>query len=351
MQSGTKQRAIVFLLAVTFAPGVVRAQAPQSSQRSTSVPAAVYSRLFREVVNFGAKADRLEAQGRSDASVRHHHQIWLRLTAGQEAELKQVAADWARQNASLDVQASAARSTLQRLRRESSSAVVASQERGLAAIAAQQVALAQSQRGALAKAFGPGAFAYFESVLRRYSVTPDSATSVSVRPLAACPNCQELPDGEETSPNSPNWIWDGVNFGGFYLVAVDGGSEWADHNVYEDVGNANDLCFTMFENTPFAGATIGTGAGDYQAEAALNADGAYADRIGVTGGQGLYWLAWYETATAAYSTLCGYTATQVMSIDGFCFGPAQDYKTNSLSFAIINGYSFESNRDGVPIGH
>jgi len=192
-----EQRAIMFLLAVASVPGVVRAQSPQSGQRSVSVPAAVYSRLFRQVVNFEAKADRLAAQGRSDTSVRHHHQIWLGLTTKQEAELKQVAADWARQNAPLDVLASSARSTLQRLRRESPG-TVPSQEAGLAAIAAQQVALAQSGRDALANALGPGRFAYFESVLRRYASTAVRDTASPMDSLDCAAPCQ-WPTGESSS--------------------------------------------------------------------------------------------------------------------------------------------------------
>jgi hypothetical protein len=147
MRIRVEKRAIMFLMAVASAPWIVQAQAPGSGERTAQFPAAIYSRLFREVVNFEARADRLAARGQSDAAVRHHHQLWLGLTSEQEAELKRVAADWASQNAPLDAQAGYARTALQRLRRESPSVAAAAQEQGLAAIAAQQVALVQSEKG------------------------------------------------------------------------------------------------------------------------------------------------------------------------------------------------------------
>jgi hypothetical protein len=132
-----EQRTIMFLLAGSFVPGIVQAQAPGPGGRSAQFPAAIYSRLFREVVNFEAKADRLAARGQSDAAIRHHHQLWLGLTPEQEAELKRVAADWARQDAPLDTQAGYTRTVLRGPQRESPSPDVAAQEQGLAAISGQ----------------------------------------------------------------------------------------------------------------------------------------------------------------------------------------------------------------------
>jgi hypothetical protein len=162
----------MFLLAVSLVPGKVQAQAWASAGRSTQVPAAVYSRLFREVVDLQARADRLAANGQPSASIRHR-QLRLGLTSEQETQLKQVATDWAQQCAPLDVEAASARTELQRLRRESSGAAVAAQAADLRGIAALQVALAQSGRDALAGAFGSEAFASFESALKGYRPHPD----------------------------------------------------------------------------------------------------------------------------------------------------------------------------------
>jgi hypothetical protein len=150
MGIGIYRGAIVFLVTFAFAPGTGIAQSPAPVGRSTRVPAAIYSRLFREVVDLEARADRLAANGQPDAALRHHHQLWLELTAEQERQLKQVAMSWARQNAPLDVQAGDARGSLERLRSEPAGPAAGAQDAGLRAIAGQQVALVESARQALA---------------------------------------------------------------------------------------------------------------------------------------------------------------------------------------------------------
>jgi hypothetical protein len=88
MYKGVGYRVIMFL-AVAASPGKAQVAAP-----SAQVPVGVYERLFREVVSNETRADRLSAKGEPDASIRHHHQLWLGLTSDQESLLKQVASDW-----------------------------------------------------------------------------------------------------------------------------------------------------------------------------------------------------------------------------------------------------------------
>ena len=326
MQSGTKQRAIVFLLAVAFASGVVRAQAPRGGERSTSVPAAVYSRLFREVVNFEAKADRLAAQGRSDAAVRHHHQIWLGLATEQEAELKQVAADWARQNASLDVQASSARSTLQRLRRESSGAVP-SQEVGLAAIAAQEVALAQSARDSLASAFGLGRFAYFESVLRRYASTAVQSTASPRDSLDCAAPCQ-WPTGESSSYVDAEDCHPGGYCAAFKATLSPAAATTSDgvrlsaYNARQVTENANmtpDTCyFTGSKYLQINASTI-------TKTADVGYDGAYFDYVGNPDSGWVNYYQWAMYIGQAPYDICGQGAAQTIQINGCTTEPPQTY--------------------------
>jgi hypothetical protein len=250
MDMRVAQRAIVFLLAAIVAPGIIRAQAQGSGQRSTQVPAAVYSRLFREVVNSEAQADRLVARGQSDAAVRHHHQIWLGLSSDQEAKLKQVAADWSSQNAPLDAQASYERKALQELRGARSTADVAAQTQELAAIAAQQVALVRSARKSLATGFGPARYAYFESLVRRFAA-PKAPTAPRPRDCAepACP----APGGETSQlDTTDNWTYfsDGscCRTGGEYEGVLDAtpSANFTGRWVDEDFGGADDGCYPLF---------------------------------------------------------------------------------------------------------
>jgi hypothetical protein len=235
-------------LAVTFVPGIAQAQAPGLGERAAQFPVAIYSRLFREVVNLDARADRLAARGESDAAVRHHHKLWLGLTPEQEAELKQAAADWTRQNAPLETQAGYARAILRRLRQESPKAAVAAQEQGLAAITAQQIALTQSARSSLANTFGPAQFAYFESTLRRYAV---SEAAVPLRPMENCDQVCPLPTGEKSylipGVPPPNGYLGGV----FSAQLAPNDVNFNGLQVYESFPDTNnDECFARY---PLAG--------------------------------------------------------------------------------------------------
>jgi hypothetical protein len=200
------------------------------------------------VVNLEATADRLAARGGSDAAVRRHHRLWLGLTSEQAAQLKQVATDWARQNASLDIQAGSARLALQRARRESPSAAVTPEEQQLGAIAAQQIALVRSARATLASAFGPAGFAYFESILRRYAVSRVAAP----QPLAACAQQCVFPTGESSQLDATDdWATDfgtGPRTGGEYegVLNVPGGANLAGRSVDEGWGPTSDGCFASY---------------------------------------------------------------------------------------------------------
>ena len=152
---GVNRGLAMLVLALAFAPGRVAAQASASSGRSTQVPAAVYERLFREVVNSEARADRLAAKGEPTAPAGGRYRLALSLTPGQETKLEQVAADWSRENASLETQAGQAREALRGLRPDSPTATTAAQRAVLMKVVAQQVALAQSGREMLAETLAP----------------------------------------------------------------------------------------------------------------------------------------------------------------------------------------------------
>lgn len=154
----------MLVLALAAAPGRVQAQASTSARRSTQIPAAVYERLFREVVNAEATADRLAAKGEPTAPAGGRYRLALGLTPAQETKLEQVAADWSSKNASLETQAGTAREALRGLQRDSPTATIAAQRAVLMKAVAQQVALAQLARETLAGDLGSDAFASSKTI-------------------------------------------------------------------------------------------------------------------------------------------------------------------------------------------
>jgi hypothetical protein len=162
----------MLVLTLAFAPDRVHAQASTSASRSTQIPAAVYARLFREVLNAEAKADRLAPKGEPTAPAGGRYRLALSLTPDQETKLEEVAADWSHEDASLETQAGTARQALRGLPPDSPTATIAAQRAVLMKVVAQQVALAQSARETLAGDLGSDAFASFENHLRAYAPRP-----------------------------------------------------------------------------------------------------------------------------------------------------------------------------------
>jgi hypothetical protein len=327
----------MFLLAVSFATGKMQAQAPRSGGGPAQIPPAVYSRLFREVVNMEARADRLASDGQPDASVRHYHQLWLGLAPDQESELKQVAAGWSRQNAPLATQAASARNELRRLQHESSGASPDSERSALAATASQQLALVQSARGSLADVFGPARMAYFESILRRYAVSKISKAPLPRENCAAdCP----MPTGE----NAPGTWWDdGGVVGAYFIVQLVGpaGASFTGRAVQEVLGQEADGCHATYPGAglplvpkPTPGVWV---VSDYNI--LQNTDGIELGTYWANGYTAYMWallVASGQPQNLPYTT-CAISNTQQMQIDSNCNleAPAwASYTTNNLQWTI-----------------
>jgi len=242
-------------VSLSIAVGIGSAQAPPASVRSPEIPVGVYERLFREVVHAEVSADKLALRGQADGDVRHFHRLWLGLSTDQETTLKRVAADWHTRNAPLEAQAATARTSMREERQDSPGSGLTLQKQALAAVSSQQVALAQSGRASLAAAFGPARMAYFESILRRYTV---SKISKVPRPRDCPPQQCQAPSGETSQLDQtfdyatgvPN-LFGGPWFGGSYegVLNVLGGTDFTDRTLGEGFGGTVDTCYTNYHAT------------------------------------------------------------------------------------------------------
>ncbi|HEX5431326.1 MAG TPA: hypothetical protein VFW83_05135 [Bryobacteraceae bacterium] len=128
----------------------------------------MYGILFREVVAYQNKADRLAAESKPSDFVRNYHASKLQLGAAESARLIEVSRLCVQQIQVIDQKAAAIIQEVKSQYRLSPGVPVPPPPADLAELQSQRTAVLLAAADSLAAAFGPDRFASFEGLVRQH---------------------------------------------------------------------------------------------------------------------------------------------------------------------------------------
>jgi hypothetical protein len=151
----------------------LHAQQPRVTLSPQALPRdVIYRTLFREIAAYQAEADRLAAQSKPDAFVRHYHESVLQLSAAQFAQVKNVALGCVQQIQAIDLRAKeiidTTKNQFKNVPKTSPKAIVPPPPQELAELEVQRSAIVLAAADTIATALGPAQFSYFENLTRRH---------------------------------------------------------------------------------------------------------------------------------------------------------------------------------------